>query len=119
MALGDFYLRLRRRQLLNGLSYSLPMTQRELGDYVGMTSIHVNRTLRSLREARLLVVEKGVVMMLDLDRLMRLGGMRQDERPIALEFAAGPHPGRIEGGAGAGTSGTLAPPIWPPVVETA
>jgi CRP-like cAMP-binding protein len=89
MALVGFYLRLRRRQLVNGLSYSLPMTQRELGDYVGMTSIHVNRTLRSLREARMVVVEKGVVMMIDRDRLMRLAGARPGEAAIASEVVAG------------------------------
>jgi CRP-like cAMP-binding protein len=75
LALVDFYMRLRQRQLLSGLSYNLPLTQRQLGDYVGMTAIHVNRVLRSLREAKAVVVENHVVMLTDLARLARLAGV--------------------------------------------
>ena len=77
------------------------MTQRQLGEYVGMTSIHVNRTLRRLREAKMLVVEKGVVIMLDLDRLMRLASLWRDEAPVASAFVTGiqPLPGSVDSAA--------------------
>jgi CRP/FNR family transcriptional regulator, anaerobic regulatory protein len=72
LALLGFHDRLRRRELLRGMSYHLPLTQRELGDYVGMTSIHVNRILRALREQRIVVVENHIVMIADYKRLARL-----------------------------------------------
>jgi hypothetical protein len=76
-------LRLRQRQLMSGLSYNLPLTQRQFGDYVGMTAIHVNRVLRSLRVAKVVVVENHVVMITDLARLMQLGGVEPGEAPFA------------------------------------
>jgi len=75
LAIVDFYFRLRGRQLLNGLSYNLPLTQRQLGDYVGTSAIHVNRVLRSLREAKAVVVDNHVVMLTDLPALARLAGV--------------------------------------------
>jgi CRP-like cAMP-binding protein len=72
LALFDFHARLRRRGLLAGLTYNLPLTQRQLGDYVGMTPIHVNRVLRMLREQRIVIVDNHVVMITDHARLARL-----------------------------------------------
>jgi CRP-like cAMP-binding protein len=72
LALIDFYDRLHRRQLLHGLSYSLPLTQAELGDYLGMTAIHVNRVLRRLREQRIAVIEKQLVIIMNHEALARL-----------------------------------------------
>jgi CRP-like cAMP-binding protein len=83
LALVDFHIRLRRRQLISGLSYHLPMTQRQIGDYVGMTSIHVNRVLRSLREAKMAVVVNHVVMLTDPARLARLAGIEEHATPEA------------------------------------
>jgi CRP-like cAMP-binding protein len=85
LALLDFYLRLRNRQLLSGLTYNLPLTQRQIGDYVGMTAIHVNRVLRNLRAAKIVVVESHVVLITDLARLTRLGGLEPTEAPFASE----------------------------------
>lgn len=44
------YQRLRRRGLLNRLSFNLPLTQEQIADHLGMTLVHMNRTLRRLRE---------------------------------------------------------------------
>lgn len=48
----------------SGESYSLPLTQEAIGDTLGLTAVHVNRTLRSLRtegtielEGRMLIVK--------------------------------------------------------------
>jgi DNA-binding PadR family transcriptional regulator len=32
----------------SGTGYDLPMTQEQLGDATGLTSVHINRTLKSL-----------------------------------------------------------------------
>lgn len=43
--------------LTNGNSYDFPLTQNELSECLGMTSVHVNRTLQELRRRGLIEVE--------------------------------------------------------------
>ncbi|MET0249451.1 MAG: Crp/Fnr family transcriptional regulator [Sphingobium sp.] len=51
------------------LDFPLPMNQSELAECVGMTPVHVNRTLRQLREDGIATFERGRVTIMDLDRL--------------------------------------------------
>jgi CRP-like cAMP-binding protein len=64
--------RLRRRGLTDGVSFNLPLTQEQIADHLGLTVVHVNRTLRRLREGRLVLVDRQVVMILDLEGLREL-----------------------------------------------
>jgi CRP-like cAMP-binding protein len=66
------YQRLRRHDLINGLSFNLPLTQEQIADHLGLTIVHLNRTLRRMREERLVVVDRQVVMILDFERLREL-----------------------------------------------
>lgn len=59
-------------------SYDFPLTQQELGDCLGLTSVHVNRTLQSLRRQDLIKVGAGRVEVLDLPRLKALGEFEDD-----------------------------------------
>ena len=68
----DFYTRLRRRRLLTGLVYDLPLTQLQIGNYLGLTVVHVNRILRALRDDQIVNLEKHWVTILDLARLTGL-----------------------------------------------
>jgi CRP-like cAMP-binding protein len=68
----DFYTRLRRRKLITGSTYNLPLTQLQIGSYLGLTVVHVNRVLRLLRDERIVQIEKNCVTILDLERLMNL-----------------------------------------------
>src|SRR3954470_12143750 len=43
------YVRLRGVGLVNGQTYLLPLTQAELGDATGLSTVHINRTLQELR----------------------------------------------------------------------
>lgn len=43
------------------LRFELPMTQEQLGDALALTSVHVNRTLGSLRDDGLVSVTRGMV----------------------------------------------------------
>lgn len=52
-----------------GRATRVPLTQAELGDALGLTAVHVNRTLRRLRQERLVDYEAGVLRILDPDRL--------------------------------------------------
>jgi CRP-like cAMP-binding protein len=72
MMVLEFYTRLRRRKLITGSTYSLPLTQVQIGNYLGLTVVHINRVLRSLREARIVNLERHCVTILDVERLTRL-----------------------------------------------
>jgi CRP-like cAMP-binding protein len=73
---AHFLLELGVRMELVGLgsttSYRCPLSQNVLADAVGMTAIHLNRVLRHLREAELLVFRDGVATFLDRDKLAQL-----------------------------------------------
>lgn len=64
--------RLDRLGLLQGDEFRLPMTQQDIGDTAGISYVHVNRTLRELRERGLVSVERSVVKISDLRGLRKL-----------------------------------------------
>jgi hypothetical protein len=72
MMVLDFYTRLRRRKLVMGSTYNLPLTQVQIGQYLGLTMVHVNRVLRALRDERIVNLERHCVTILDLERLTSL-----------------------------------------------
>lgn len=49
--------------------FAIDLTQADLGDMTGLTPVHVNRTLRKLREANLAIVRDGYAAIPDLRRL--------------------------------------------------
>ncbi len=53
--------------------YAFPVTQEQLADAAALTSVHVNRSLRSLREQGLATVRGGIVAIHDLEGLMKTG----------------------------------------------
>ena len=61
---------------------SLPMTQEHIGDALGLTSIHVNRMLRELRQEGVLVLKHGVSRILDPERLAEIAGW-DDHQPTS------------------------------------
>ena len=65
----DLYERLRRNGLISRTTYNLPLTQEQIADHLGLTLVHVNRTLRRLREERIVLVDRQVVIIMDLGRL--------------------------------------------------
>lgn len=70
--------RLKRSPLDSEQEYSLPLTQQQLADILGLTVVHVNRTLKLLREDELVVLRNHHVTILDWDRLCRLGEFSAD-----------------------------------------
>ena len=55
----------------------------QIGNYLGLTVVHVNRMLRSLRDERIVNLKKDSVMILDLERLTRLAQNGGLVSPIA------------------------------------
>ena len=54
-------------------NFQFPITQAEMGDALGLTDVHVNRILRSLREEQLVISDRAGVRILDWERLKALG----------------------------------------------
>jgi CRP-like cAMP-binding protein len=67
----ELLVRLRLIGLARDNSYDLPLTQADLADVTGLTSVHVNRMLKKLRDERLLTFRGGVVTISDWDGLQR------------------------------------------------
>jgi hypothetical protein len=54
-------------------AYELPITRASLGDATGLTGVHVNRTLKELRENEVMEFRAGKVTINEWDRLVRIG----------------------------------------------
>lgn len=74
----EIFERLRIVGLTDGLSYDFPLTQQELGECLGLTSVHINRTLQSLRKLDMITVEDRRVDILDLPGLQSLADFNPD-----------------------------------------
>jgi predicted transcriptional regulator len=59
--------------LADDQSCAFPITQTELGQTTGMTSVHVNRSLNQLREAGLISFQKSRLQVLYWDGLAAAG----------------------------------------------
>jgi len=58
--------------------YALPLTQVDLADATALTPVHVNRTLRHLRENGIVDFRSGQVVIGDLNALRRIAGFNPD-----------------------------------------
>jgi CRP-like cAMP-binding protein len=68
----ELLVRLRIVGLAEDGGYELPLTQADLADVTGLTSVHVNRMLKKLRDENLLTFRGGTVTIGDWDRLQRV-----------------------------------------------
>ena len=75
---AHFLLELYDRLLLVGLakngSFECPLSQNVLADALGLSTIHVNRVLRQLREKGLVVVKNQTVVIQDMQAMKMLAG---------------------------------------------
>ena len=68
----ELFVRLKGASLTNEMSFDMPLTQELIGDALGLTTVHVNRTIRSLREDKLIAIDGKVVTILDFEALSLL-----------------------------------------------
>jgi CRP-like cAMP-binding protein len=68
----ELFVRMRAVGLNNGESYPMPITQAELADATGLSTVHVNRTMQELRRG-LIRTKKGSVIIQDWDGLRNAG----------------------------------------------
>jgi CRP-like cAMP-binding protein len=89
--LCEFALRLELAGLSERDNYELPMTQEQLADALGLTSVHVNRTLMGLREDGLIVRTQRSVQIDDWHELAKVGDF--DSAYLHLPERMQPHTG--------------------------
>jgi CRP-like cAMP-binding protein len=68
----ELYVRLRVVGLADGNRYEIPLTQTELADTVGLSAVHVNRTLQELRGDGLITLRDQELTITDLPALKRV-----------------------------------------------
>jgi CRP-like cAMP-binding protein len=70
----------------SGETIGLPLNQAHIADAMGLTSIHVSRTLKGLREERILQLKDGLLEIFDADRLLEAAAVDVDS---AWQWVAG------------------------------
>lgn len=85
--------RLSQAGLIRDNRFSFPVTQRQIGQHLGLTDVHVSRTLRRLSQEKVLALGRGVVEVLDPPALGEYAAPLQDifERE-SPDFRGGPIP---------------------------
>ncbi len=56
----------------------LPLTQLELADTLGLTSVHINRILQGFRRDNLIALAQHRLTLLAVERLQKIAGFNQD-----------------------------------------
>jgi CRP-like cAMP-binding protein len=69
----EIYCRLDAVGRARGASFELPITQAELADTLGLSVVHVNRTLQELRRDRLVTLTGKILTILDFEMLQTIG----------------------------------------------
>jgi hypothetical protein len=64
--------------LNEGLFCTLPLTQIELAETLGLSSVHVNRTLQELRRQKLITLDGGLLTIRNLKALEKLSFFNAD-----------------------------------------
>jgi CRP-like cAMP-binding protein len=75
--LCEFSLRLEAAGLASNHHYELPMTQEQLADAVGLTSVHVNRVLKQLGEEGLIRRDRRSIAIADWERMRAVGDFNE------------------------------------------
>jgi CRP-like cAMP-binding protein len=69
----ELFVRIRAVGLNNGESYAMPITQAELADATGLSTVHVNRTMKVLKANGLIKTRNGMVIIEDWEGLQEAG----------------------------------------------
>jgi CRP-like cAMP-binding protein len=70
----EIYARMHAVGLVQGNSFRVPLTQFDLGDTLGLSYVHVNRTLQSLRQQGLFTLSSKTLTILNPEGLEKLAG---------------------------------------------
>ena len=90
--LCEFAVRMKAAGLSDGPTWQLPMTQEQIGDAVGLTAVHVNRTLKALEKDGIIQRNKREVSFSNWKALRNVGEfsalyLHLDQVPTGKSFA--------------------------------
>jgi CRP-like cAMP-binding protein len=68
----ELFVRLNEVGLTDRMTFFMPLTQELIGDALGLTTVHVNRTFRLLRDDGLISIEDKAITILDFEALSLL-----------------------------------------------
>ena len=80
--------RLQQQGLVQDNSYELPMSQEQLADATGMTSVHINRMLMALEREGLIERDKKTIRLPEPERIKRLAGFNSLYLHLGRQAAA-------------------------------
>ena len=67
-------------------SFELKLTQEEIGDSIGLTSVHVNRMIRQMEQEGLISRSNGRITLLDVERLEDIGHYTNRHKDMDLDW---------------------------------
>jgi CRP-like cAMP-binding protein len=73
----------------NSSSFAFPLTQEQVADALGLTSVHVNRTMQHLRSEGLITTKNRTLTIPDVNQLRQMGGF--DPRYLHIQPSADVH----------------------------
>lgn len=73
----EIHARLADVGLVEGDAFQMPTTQDAMSDLLGLSGVHLSRTLQALRREKLVGLKSGRVALLDRERLIALCGWRR------------------------------------------
>lgn len=74
----ELYLRARNIALTSEAQFALPLSQLLLADALGMTPVHLNRVLKTLRLSGAMTLQRGSLVITDPDKLVRIAGFDEN-----------------------------------------
>jgi CRP-like cAMP-binding protein len=83
--LCELFLRLEGVGLVEGNSCTFPVTQTELADATGLSTVHANRTLQELRVSGIIELKSKILTIHDLDALKRMSMFNTNYLHLAHE----------------------------------
>ncbi len=85
--LFETYARLKAMGMVRGADFEMPLAQADLADILGMSNVHLNRSLQHLRADGLVIWENHRITLPDPPTLARLAVFNPDMIKVAEDFA--------------------------------
>ena len=70
----EMHARLKNVGMIEGEAFELPLTQEDLGDTLGLSSVHISRVLKRLREQGLVTFKRQQIVIIDISKLYGVVG---------------------------------------------
>lgn len=83
----ELYVRMKNVGLTVDHEFTLPLTQEEIADALGLTAVHVNRVLQRLRAEKLISLSRGALVIHDYERLQDASGFNPNYLHIECRVA--------------------------------